>query len=266
MSGGKKTSTSTSTTTNTAPQWQQDQIDRVYQQGQTALGQMPKGPNATQLTAMDWLKGAAPGLSAGSAELRNLGVATARGDYLDPASNPWIKGAVEAAQRPLREQLDQNILQIGDAAQQSGAYGGDRERLLRGQALGDFNRSALDVANQTYFQNYNNERQLQQNAPALLAAANSLGLAPGQLLGTLGDQEFSWASDMPWNGLDKMASLLSLGAQYGTTKTVGEVPKQGGGLSGALQGAAGGASAGSAFGPWGAGIGGVIGGLGGLFG
>lgn len=264
--GGGRTQTTTSNTTHTAPQWQQDQINNVYQRGNTALSQMPTGPNADQLTAMDWLRTAAPGLSTGSQELRDLGTATARGDFLDPASNPWIQGAVEAAQRPLRDQLDQNVLQIGDAAQLSGAYGGDRERLLRGQALGDFNKNALDVANTTYYNNYTNERQLQQNAPALLAAANSLGLAPGQLMGVLGDQQFAWDSEMPWTGLDNMASLLSLGSQYGTTNTVGTQPVQGGGIGGFTQGAVGGASAGSAFGPWGAGIGGVIGGLGGLFG
>lgn len=258
MGGRSRNQTTTTTQTNTPAPWQQQQINNVYDRANQAMNQMPTGPNATQEQAMDWLRAAAPGLSAGSNELRDLGVRTARGDFLDPATNPWIRGAVDAAQRPLREQLDQNILQIGDAAQLAGAYGGDRERLLRGQALGDFNQSALDVANDIYYQNYVNERNLQQNAPSLLSAANQFALAPGQLLGTLGDQEFSWAADMPWTGLDRLAAITQLGQGYGTTTGTQTTPRQGGGL---FSGLLGGASAGSAFGPWGAGIGAVLGGL-----
>lgn len=262
--GGKKQQTTTSTSETKPWQPMATELQSLWQQGNQALGAMPTGPNATQLEAMDWLKGVAPQLGQGASDLRNLGIAQARGDFLDPASNPFITGAVEAAQRPLRDQLDQNILQIGDAAQLAGAYGGDRERLLRGQALGDFNQSALDIATQTYAQNYANERQLQQNAGNLIGIADALSMAPGQLLGALGDQEYSWALEMPWAGLDRMAALLQLGQGYGTSKGTQTGPAQstGGGI---FSGALGGASAGSAFGPWGAGIGAVLGGIGGLF-
>jgi hypothetical protein len=265
---GKKKAATTTTNTQVTP-WapQGDAITDIYRRATTAQDAMPTGPNADQTTAMDWLRAQAPGLSTGSTELRNLGTATARGDFLDPASNPWIASAVEAAQRPLREQLDQNILSIGDAAQRSGAYGGDREQLLRGQALGDFNQSALDIANQIYFQNYQNERNLQQNAGALLSQGNALALAPGQLLGALGDQQYQWATDMPYAGLDRLAQILQLGSSYSNQNTVSTgTPATAGGLQTGLSGALGGASAGAAFGPWGAGIGAAIGGLGGLFG
>jgi len=266
--GGSKKQTTTSVSTNTPWGPQGQAIQDIYARANTAMDSMPTGPNATQMQAMDWLKGIAPQLSTGGAELQNLGLRTARGDFLDPATNPWIASAVEAAQRPLRDQLDQNVLAIGDSAQLAGAYGGDRERLLRGQALGDFNRNALDVANQTYFQNYQNERNLQQNSGALLSQGNALLTAPGMLLGNLGDQEYRWAADMPWTGMDRLAQILSLGNGYGTTNntSTGPAGSGGGGVGGAASGALGGASAGSAFGPWGAGIGAILGGLGGLFG
>lgn len=263
--GGNRSQTTTSTSTSAPPEWQRSQIENLYNQGRQALAQMPTGPNATQLEAQGWLRGLAPGLSAGANDVRNLGVATARGDYLNPETNPFIRQAVEAAQRPLRQQLDQNVLAIGDAAQQAGAYGGSRQGIIESGALRDFNTAALDSAGQIYADNYARERALQQNAPALLSAANQLSLAPGQLLGLLGDQEQSWKADMPWTGIDRMAALLSLGGGYGTTTGTQTVPR-GSAASGALSGAMGGASAGSAFGPWGAGIGAVLGGLGGAFG
>lgn len=266
--GGSRQQTQTSTQRTETNPWAplQPYLTDLWQRGTRAVDQMPAGPNQTQLTAANWLRQAIPGTSAGSDELRSLGVRTARGDFLDPATNPWIQGAVDAAQRPLRQQLNQNILDVGDYSSRAGAYGGSADALMRSSALTSFNTAALDSANEIYYNNYLNERQLQQNAPGLLQAANALSLQPGMLLGNLGDQEFQWQTEIPFLGLDRLAQLLSLGSGYGTSNSTGTqtVPGQSRGGS-VFSGALGGASAGSAFGPWGAGIGAILGGLGGLF-
>lgn len=279
MGGSSKPATTTSKTTNDPWAPAQPLLQDMIQRASVAYNATPKtgtyvDPNATQLAAADSMRAAASGMDAGVPELRNLGVATARGDFLSPDSNPFIKGAVDAAINPLRDRLDQNVMSIGDAAQAAGAYGGSRQALLKSTALQGFNADALDTSAGIYADNYARERQLQQGAPQLLSSANQLALQPGQVLGAVGDQEQQWAMDKlvsamdaPWAGLDRYQSILNSVSPYGTTSgtttsTAAQKSKGGSALSGAL----GGASAGASFGPWGAGIGAIAGGLGGLFG
>jgi hypothetical protein len=77
-------------------------------------------------------------------------------------------------------------------------------------------------------QNYSNERQLQQNAPSLYGAANSLKLAKPQALAAAGDQLYNWDQNKvnealmkwnelksaPWNGIGQFAQALGLGQGY----------------------------------------------------
>src|SRR5690606_34546412 len=91
LMGGQRQQTQTQTQKTESNPWAplQPYLTDLWQRGTQAVGQMPTGPNQDQLTAVDWLRSAIPGTSAGSQELRDLGVRTARGDFLDPASNPW---------------------------------------------------------------------------------------------------------------------------------------------------------------------------------
>jgi hypothetical protein len=265
----------------------QGQLDAMLTAAQGAYNATPKtpvftGPNATQQSAVDYLRGQAAGTATGGTQLRDLGVAQIRGDYLNPATNPYLTGAISAAVDPFRRELDQNILSVGDAATAAGAYGGDRSALLKARALTGFNREALNTSATMTAQNYANERQIQQNSGGLLDQANQLMLKPGQVLSTIGDQQQSWdmarvaaLQEAPWTGLDRWASILGQAQPYSTQHTVGTdvtnsqstgTPARPSGASSVMGGALGGASAGASFGPWGAAIGGVIGGLGGLFG
>lgn len=236
------------------------------------------GPNKDQLAAVDAFRALAGQAGQGANDLRNLGTATARGDFLHAESNPYLQGAIEAAQRPLQKQLTSNIMAANDAAQVAGAYGGSRGELLKAKAITGFNEVSMDTAAKMLAENYQFERGMQQNAGNLLAQANVIGMQPGQLLGEIGDMQSKWdiakataVIDAPWAGLDRYAQILGTTSPYGQTHTEGTnttTSKQsGGGLGSVLGGALGGASGlGSLFGPWGAGIGAVVGGLGGLFG
>lgn len=235
-------------------------------------------PNAVQEGANTSALGVANWAGEGATQLHQLGLDTIAGKFLDSANNPYLQSAITASINPLREQLTQTVHQIGDRAQQSGAYGGDRQGVTEGTAVRGFNQDAMNLAAQMNYGNYATERQNQINAPSLLQAATAIGLQPSQIMADVGTQQQKWqqsildealqkhqmAIDAPWAGLDRLAQVMSIFSPYasqsGTSTTTGTTTQKapGGGIGGAL----GGAAAGSAFGPWGA----AIGGLAGLFG
>lgn len=278
--GGKKEQKQVTTSQNDPWAPLVPHLNSLFTQGQQALNNTPKtvdstyaGPNADQLTAADWIRGAAPGLSTGSDALRQLGQDTIAGKYLDPSTNPWLAKTGDVITQTANNNLTRSVLPaLADQAIMGGAYGGSGYGVSQGIAAGENQRVVSDALTTMYGQNYQLERDRQLQGGTLLDQANQLALAPGTILGGLGDMVQGWdqskldaAIAAPWNGLDRYAALLGLGTGYGTNTTTQTAPKKSG-FGSFLSGATGGASAGSAFGPWGAGIGGVIGGLGGLFG
>lgn len=278
--GGKKEQKQVTTSQNDPWAPLVPHLNSLFTQGQQALNNTPKtvdstyaGPNADQLTAADWIRNAAPGLSTGSDALRQLGQDTIAGKYLDPSTNPWLAKTGDVITQTANNNLTRSVLPaLADQAIMGGAYGGSGYGVSQGIAAGENQRVVSDALTAMYGQNYQLERDRQLQGGTLLDQANQLALAPGTILGGLGDMVQGWdqskldaAIAAPWNGLDRYASLLGLGTGYGTNTTTQTAPKKSG-FGSFLSGAAGGASAGSSFGPWGAGIGGVIGGLGGLFG
>lgn len=278
--GGKKEQKQVTTSQNDPWAPLVPHLNSLFTQGQQALNNTPKtvdstyaGPNADQLTAADWIRNAAPGLSTGSDALRQLGQDTIAGKYLDPSTNPWLAKTGDVITQTANNNLTRSVLPaLADQAIMGGAYGGSGYGVSQGIAAGENQRVVSDALTAMYGQNYQLERDRQLQGGTLLDQANQLALAPGTILGGLGDMVQGWdqskldaAIAAPWNGLDRYAALLGLGTGYGTNTTTQTAPKKSG-FGSFLSGAAGGASAGSSFGPWGAGIGGVIGGLGGLFG
>lgn len=278
--GGKKEQKQVTTSQNDPWAPLVPHLTSLFTQGQAALNATPKtadatyaGPNANQLQAADWIKAAAPGLSTGADGLRQLGVDTIAGKYLDPESNPWLAKTGQVITDTANRNLTTGVLPaLADSAIIGGAYGGTGYGVSQGLAAGESQRAVSDALTGMYGQNYQLERDRQMGAGSLLDQANQLSLAPGTVLGGLGDMQQGWeqagldaAISAPWNGLDRYAALLGLGQGYGTNTTTQTTPGKSG-FGSFLSGATGGASAGSAFGPWGAGIGGVLGGLGGLFG
>lgn len=286
---GGRSSTPATTTTNqntTSDPWAPliPHLTELMGRGRTALDATPNtvegtyaGPNQTQRDAADLIRAQAPGLATGSSELRQLGLDTVNGRYLDPSTNPWLERTVQQGLDQTTQNFNRTVLPgMADAAILGGAYGGSGYGVAQGIAAGDLGRAQTDAATQAYAQNYQLERERQLGAGTLFNQANTLALLPGQTLDLVGTQEQQWdqaaldaAGNAPWAGLDRYQQLLSSAAGYGTGTSTGTTvgtPARASGGAGLLQGAMGGASAGSAFGPWGAGIGGILGGLGGLFG
>lgn len=287
MAGGKSTpATQTSTQNTTSDPWAPlvPHLTDLMTRGQTALNATPNttattyaGPNQMQRDAASMIAAQAPGLATGANELRQLGLDTVGGKYLDPSTNPWLSKTVQQGIDQNTRNLTQTVLPgMADAAILGGAYGGSGYGVAQGIAAGENQRVNADAATQAYAQNYQLERERQLNSGQLFNQANTLSLLPGQTLDLVGTQQQGWDQDLldananaPWAGLDRYQQLLGSASGYGTTSgtTTGtQTAAKGSKGAGLLQGAMGGASAGSAFGPWGAGIGGVLGGLGGLFG
>ena len=88
--------------------------------------------------------------------------ATLRGEYLDIDKNPYIMGAMDAATRPVEEQLLRSILpQTDSQAILQGAYGGSANAVQRGQAIGDTTQAMGDIRAQMAADNYARERGIQ---------------------------------------------------------------------------------------------------------
>ncbi len=276
-------------------------------------------PNATQTQALDLFKQAATAASTRNAAVpaaptyspaygvdatRGLADDTIAGRYLYADSNPYLKGAVEAATRPLENNLLRNILpQLQDQSIAQGAYGGSGYGTAQALATSDFTQQALDIAQRAYSQNYQFERTNQLNAPQLYGQAqglqdqsdaasrqrwqdavtaaqvgNQLQLMPAQLLDLAGSQQQSWdqaglAADLqryninqqaPWSGLGEWAQILNGGGFNSTGQT--QLSPGGSGAASFLQGAAGTAAlATSLFPPSSSGSGGAANWLSNLF-
>lgn len=257
---------------------QEANYNQLWSQAQDAFNRTDRSGqlNTFERQAQDSAVRAAGNAGQGAPELRQLALAQIRGDYLNPASNPNLQGAMDAAVNPIQMRLQRQIMPgISDRAVQQGAYGGSRQGVAEGIAAGEFARESLDATNRIAYENYARERDIQQRSAPMLAQAGELDLSGSRIMAALGAGQRNLALEAPWAGMDKLAAILGAGGfrrdsgtgtetTNGTTTTTGS--PGGGGAGGALSGAMGGASAGSAFGPYGAAIGGVLGGLGGLFG
>jgi len=287
MGGSKQTQTSQQTQKVEPWSAARPYFDDLYAEASKALAATPRGPyegalhagpTAAQLAATDMLKGAAnnPNIaSGGDSTWRNgqlaasLAAETMAGKYMDPAKNQWLAAAVEAARRPLENQLTRVLLPgIQDQSIAQGAYGGSGYGTAQGLAMSDFTQQALDMANRTYSENYQAERDRQMQAPTIAAQAAALNqtgtaqnLMPAQLMAMAGEAEQGWAQSAldaelkkyllnqqtPWAGLDNMASILTAGGFNETNSTGTSTTQTKPGASGILQGLAGAASLASAF-------------------
>lgn len=270
---GGKEKTETIKSESGPPDWLKPYYTQLASEAFAAGRQVDRGPypykmladpNSIQYGALEGAAGVAA--NAGNSGAGNLlidnATALARGDYLNPSTNPHFAGAIEAALRPAYEQLTETALPaIRDAAIGSGAFGGDRHGIAEGLALRSFGRDALDTGSKIAYENYVRERQNMINAPVSFSQAIEGALAPHQLTQKIGDQlqkyeqlsldeqlkQFQYAQDAPFAGMDRVAALLNPGGFVsGSQITTDKAPK--GGASGLVQGGLGAAANAAALG------------------
>lgn len=222
-----------------------------FYNGDTVAGFSPEQEAGFNLATQRALAGS-PTQNAANSMITN----TLNGNYLNPASNPYLQATADRALGDVQTRVNSQF--------NNNNFGGSAHQETLTRNLGD-------QANALYGANYTNERnnQLQaagQAVPLANADYNDASILQGvgaqrqalanQYLGLSGNT-FNQAAQFPYDQLQRYGNVVSQGTGAGgTTTSTGPAP-QSNGFANALGGAATGFSIG---GPWGA----AIGGLGGL--
>jgi Chaperone of endosialidase len=245
MGGGKGDSGPTQTQqTNSAP-WsgQAPYLTNIYKGATQALNQTPNAPWGGPTVAAprpETVAGQNNALNMANS-FQNAGAGTMQlasdmtaGKYLDPNSNPYFSGAVQAANQPVLDQFNNAILpSVRDQAIGQGAYGGDREGITEALATNDLTRNLANTDANMAWQNYANERSLQMWAPQLMQEGESLQMAPSSIYGSIGaarqqseqdqlnqaQQLYTAQQQAPWTGLDEYAKLIQGSGSPGSSST-----------------------------------------------
>lgn len=249
--GSKQPSTTTSITKNEPWDAAKPFFNEMYARAVDAMRKTNKNPftgdfiaedNGQVQQGLDMLQNNVTSgtVGQGSKDFLDMAQATARGDYLSPDSNPFIKQTAEAAMRPITENLMQKALPgVRDASIAQGAYGGSRQDLQENQAITNWQRDASDATSRIYASNYAQERQNQMASGDLLAQGYDLARAPGLELMRIGDtqraenqrtldntyQKFLEQKQAPWYGLGELSQILTAGG-FRTTDSKTTAPKQ----------------------------------------
>jgi hypothetical protein len=141
------------------------------------------------------------------------------GQFLDPNSNPYFKATVDAATRPILQNLrEQQLPALTSQAVQSGAYGGTRNAVAQGLASGRASQAVGDTSANLSNQIYEAERARQMQAPQMFAQAAGLKTLPAQLMGQVGTtlenyqnqqlgqdyQRYLMKQNAPWIGFQNL--------------------------------------------------------------
>lgn len=209
-------------------------------------GDLWAGPTGLQKTAATQL--GANKFQTGAADLRTLGTATTRGDYLDPDKNPWLKKTAEQAVGDVTRHYTRDVMpQMGSAAISGGAYGGARQGIMEGLSAGEFGREAGDISANIYGSNYQQERDRQMQGGNMFNQANALEMAHLQGMAGAGEQQQQWNQGQlnedyqrwqqqqaaPWAGVPELMSVLS-GGNFQSTSSTGPNPNYMSPMQGAM--------------------------------
>lgn len=281
-----QTQSSTSTTTQNLNPQQQQLLDLIMPQITQFAAGVPKRFQGSTIAGFNPLQTAAQEMAVGAASRQDDAFRNAKNvtDFwtspgaLDPSGNPGMRGTIDAAVRPITEQLTQSYLPAVRSEAIGGSnFGSSRQGIAEGLGMQGASRATGDTAAKITNANYQTNVEAQLRAMGFLPTVSAMATQPAQTVGAVGDvrqaleqaqlgekaAQFSWDQMAPYLQSKEILSFLQ-GIPGGSTTSTGQseasTPRRNP-IMGALGGAATGASLGSAFGPWGTAIG-ALGGAG----
>lgn len=184
-------------------------------------------------------------------------------DIWSPSSNAHLQGAVDAAVRPITNNLlESSLPAVRDEAVMSGTFGGSRQGNAEGLAIGRAAQAVGDTAAKVVNDNYATNINAQLKALGILPTVQTAQLAPAITTSGVGDvrqaqeqalltedvNNFNWDRIAPFLQGRELLSLIQ-GMPGGTTVSTGNNPSQPSAVMQGLGGAAAGATLGSALMP-----------------
>jgi hypothetical protein len=232
--GKQRSKTSTDSSTS-IPEEFKPYYTQIFQQGQAAMSRVPTDPYQGRFVAQaDPLQNYSASLRESAANMLptdmgqgtiRLGMDTAEGKYLNPETNPYLRGAVDAANRDTIEAYQRNLLpSLRSDATGAGAFSNVRRDLAEAQLTADTQRNLLDNASNIYLGNYAQERSNQMMAPSLIQQGVALNQLPGSVYGDIGEYRRQLAQSeientllsreeqiaAPFRGINQMLPVLGL--------------------------------------------------------
>jgi len=244
MGSGGQQNQATQTTTQTLSPQQQQLINLgmpfaqqfAANQPQLPSGSSVAGFNPTQLTAQNMATGTAAGpLTAEAANAQGAQQFLTSGAALNPDTNPGLRGAIEAATRPVEQNFAETILPgIRSDAVNAGQFGSSRQGVAEGIASQQEQKTIGDVAANLSNQNYQNALDQMTRAMGLTPTVQQASLAPAEATGAVGDVQqaltqeqlteafnrFMFPQEQPISTAEELMGL-GAGIPGGSTTTVG---------------------------------------------
>jgi hypothetical protein len=153
------------------------------------------------------------------------------GDVMDVDSNPYLKGAVDAAVRPLSENFQRVVMpSVRGGAIQAGALGTSKSKQAGDYAAGTYQTAEKDTVNQLLNTAYGQNLDAMLKGIALTPQTQSANLFPQIAQDTVGGQRRGLTQQQDQGEFDKSMFPFNLGLQLlgasaatpggGTTGTV----------------------------------------------
>lgn len=216
-----------------------DEAERIYGQTRGNYSQYPGlgpvAPAQETLQAEDVLRGIAPAQINRVADL-NRAVSFGLGDVLYAESNPYLRSSINAAIRPLREEMVNPggvLSQIRRGATDAGQYGGSRQGIAEGIAVGKYLQSVGDTAAKMASEGYGRGLDVFSRTMAFTPSSMQAMSIPAQTLATVGasvegraadqlaheEARRLWELNAPWTPLQNYANIVFGGGSSGQTIT-----------------------------------------------
>lgn len=186
-------------------------------------GNTVAGLTGDEINASNYLKGVASTSMPEIAEWSQASFAKLLQNASDPMNDPNLQKSVDAAIRPVFQNLTESVLpNIRGGFLSSGGIGNSRRGIEEGRAVDATTRNALDITSNMYSDAYQRSQQNLGQALTLGPSLQGLYATPGQVLGGVGAQQraidqakideevarYTYGENLPYTKLSEYSNLI----------------------------------------------------------